>query len=86
MTITPAPIVAASEPLPERVYTLDEAAALLEKRLLYTVDEVAALLSLSRPSLYELMNSGRLRSVKVLRCRRIPAEALEDFLRGLADD
>jgi excisionase family DNA binding protein len=71
MSTTPAPVAPASDARAKR---------------LYTVDEVSALLSLSRPTLYELMNSGRLRSVKVLRCRRIPAEALEDFLQALGDE
>ena len=41
--------------------------------LLYRVDEAAAALRLSRSSVYELIRSGQLRSVKHGRRRLVPA-------------
>lgn len=46
----------------------------------YTVDEAAALLSIGRVTLYELINSGELRSIKLRNCRRIPADAIDELL------
>jgi excisionase family DNA binding protein len=45
-----------------------------------SVDVAAHLLSLSRTSLYELLDAGRIRSVKVGTRRLIPSAALDDFL------
>jgi excisionase family DNA binding protein len=47
-----------------------------------SVQEAARLLALSRTSLYELLDAGRIRSVKVGSRRLIPAVALDDFLTG----
>jgi len=49
-------------------------------RLLFTVNEACEVLHLSRPVVYQLINSGELRSFKVGNARRIPAQALEDFV------
>ena len=57
----------------------------LPKRLL-TVPEVMAVLSLGRAKVYDLMRSGRLASVTVGRCRRVPIEAIEDCLALLRDE
>jgi excisionase family DNA binding protein len=48
--------------------------------LLLTVPEVCERLHLSRPVVYELINSGKLRSFKVGKARRIPARALGDYI------
>ncbi|HEX5997435.1 MAG TPA: helix-turn-helix domain-containing protein [Jiangellales bacterium] len=42
--------------------------------------EAAAMLSVSRDTVYVLLRSGRLRSVKVGRARLIPVSAIEEFL------
>ena len=47
---------------------------------LYRVPEAMALLSLSRSTLYELIRSGRLRSVTQGRRRLIPASAITDYI------
>jgi excisionase family DNA binding protein len=39
-----------------------------------------AMLSMSRCAIYELIRSGRLRSVKEGRSRRIPATAIADYV------
>ncbi len=47
---------------------------------LYDVPEAMALLRLSRSVIYEQLRSGRLRSVKQGRARRIPAAAIRDYI------
>ena len=49
-------------------------------RLLFTVNEACDVLHLSRPIVYQLINSRELRSFKVGNARRIPAQALEDYV------
>lgn len=50
----------------------------------YRVSEVAEHLELDRNTVYELVKSGELRSVRVGRHIRITASALDDFLGGSA--
>jgi excisionase family DNA binding protein len=52
-------------------------------RLLYRVSEAALVLSLSRAKVYELINSGALRSVRIDGARRIRAADLEAFVASL---
>jgi excisionase family DNA binding protein len=47
---------------------------------LYRVTEAMTLLSLSRSVIYELIRSGRLRSVTEGRARRIPASAITEYV------
>jgi excisionase family DNA binding protein len=54
-----------------------------DQRLLYKVTEAAKLLSLSRSAVYMLLATGRLKSVRVGRARRIPAAELHRFVEGL---
>ena len=51
--------------------------------LLYRVDEAATALRLSRTAIYELIRSGRLRSVKCGRRRLIPVAGVEAYLASL---
>jgi excisionase family DNA binding protein len=53
---------------------------------LLTVPEVMAVLSLGRCKVYDLIRSGRLESVKVGRDRRIPVDAIDDFIDQLRKD
>ena len=48
--------------------------------MLYGVDEAAIALSLSRSVLYELIRSGRLRTVKAGRRRLVPVAALDEYV------
>ncbi|WP_405561361.1 helix-turn-helix domain-containing protein [Streptomyces sp. NBC_01180] len=47
---------------------------------LLTVPEVMARLRLGRSTVYDLIRSRRLVSITVGRARRIPAEAVRDFI------
>ena len=53
--------------------------------VLYRVDEAATALRLSRSLLYELIRSGRLRTVKVGSRRLVPVEALAECVAMLQD-
>jgi len=55
-------------------------------RLLYSVREAAELLSIGRVKLYELVAAGRIESVRLDGSRRIPREALEEFIARLRAD
>lgn len=54
-------------------------------RVLLTPEEAAERLALSRTTIYELIRSGELRSVKVGRARRIPVAALGQYVTSLFD-
>lgn len=58
----------------------------LPERQLYRVSEAMILLSLSRSVTYELIRSGRLRSVTEGRTRLIPAAAINDYVRLLTTE
>ncbi|MFV2098024.1 helix-turn-helix domain-containing protein [Micromonospora sp. LOL_014] len=49
-------------------------------KALYKVSEAMVILSLSRTIIYELIRSGRLRSVREGRARLIPAGAIADYV------
>jgi excisionase family DNA binding protein len=50
------------------------------RRLLLTVCEAAQLLGIGRSLLYELLADGQVESIRVGRLRRIPADALADYI------
>jgi excisionase family DNA binding protein len=50
------------------------------QRLLLTVTEAAQQLGIGRSLLYELLADGQVESIHVGRLRRIPIEALADFI------
>jgi len=47
---------------------------------LYRVTDAVRVLNLSRSAVFELLRSGRLRSVKQGRTRLIPAAAIRDYI------
>lgn len=51
--------------------------------VLYRVDEAAEALRLSRSSIYELIRSGQLRTVKHGTRRLVPVEALGEFIDAI---
>ena len=57
----------------------------MQKRLL-TVSEAAHVMGVSRSLLYQRVLSGEIASFKIGRARRIPVEAIDEFIaRELAD-
>jgi excisionase family DNA binding protein len=52
----------------------------VDDKALYRVPEAARRLSLSRSRVYELINSGRLRSVREGRTRLVPASAIAEYV------
>ena len=53
------------------------------EKLLLKPEEAAELLSIGRSKVYELIGTGELASVRIGTSRRIPADALADFVREL---
>ncbi len=53
------------------------------EKLLLTTSEAAEVLSISRSKLYELIGQGRLSTVRIDTSRRVPAEALVEFIQHL---
>lgn len=49
--------------------------------LLFTPAQAAAALSLGQTKVYELLATGALKSVKIGTARRIPREALHEFVQ-----
>ena len=56
------------------------------RRVLYRVGEAVILLGLSRSQLYELIRSGRLRTVTEGRVRLIPAKAIDEYVSLLTSE
>jgi excisionase family DNA binding protein len=54
-----------------------------DSQLLFTPEHAGAKLDMGRTSVYALMASGELQSVKIGRSRRIPAAALEAYVAKL---
>lgn len=52
----------------------------LDDLQLYEVRDAMRMLRLSKTVIYELIRSGRLRSVKQGRARRIPAAAIREYI------
>lgn len=52
-------------------------------KLLLTVRDAAEMLSISRAKLYELLAGGVIESVKLEGSRRIPREALDEYIERL---
>jgi excisionase family DNA binding protein len=54
-------------------------------KLLVTPEEAATILSLGRSTVYELMATKELESVRIKSCRRIPVSVLERFVQSLLE-
>ena len=52
---------------------------------LFTIDEAAARLRVSRWSVYNLIRSGQLRTIKIGRRRIVPIDALTECLEHLKE-
>lgn len=53
-----------------------------DQRRAYQINKAVAAYRLSRSTIYKLMNTGKLRSVKVGRRRLIPVESIEALIAG----
>jgi excisionase family DNA binding protein len=51
--------------------------------LLLTAEQAAASLAICRTKVYELLRNGELESVQIGASRRIPADALAEYVEGL---
>lgn len=54
-------------------------------QLLYTVEDAARRYDIGRTQMYALIGSGEVASVRIGRLRRVPAQALEEYVRRLAE-
>ncbi|MGS0685535.1 helix-turn-helix domain-containing protein [Nakamurella sp. GG22] len=54
-------------------------------KLLLTAVEAAEQLAVSRTKIYELMAAGTLRSIHIGRLRRVPVDALREFIDQSAE-
>jgi excisionase family DNA binding protein len=57
-----------------------EAAGVTVAPVVYRVEEAARALRISRDGIYELIRSGRLRTIKVGSRRLVPLTALDEFV------
>ncbi|WTR28182.1 helix-turn-helix domain-containing protein [Streptomyces canus] len=55
-------------------------------RILYPVNEVAQQLGVGLTTAKALIKSGELRSVKIGRARRVPADALHEYVQRLQEE
>ncbi len=55
----------------------------MPEQLLYSVEDAIEATQLGRTTLFNLMASGEIPSVKIGRRRMIPAQALRDYVAGL---
>ncbi len=56
------------------------------ERQLLTPEEVADVLHIGRTRVYELLYSGEIRSVKIGRLRRIPVDAVHQYIASLSEE
>lgn len=57
-----------------------------DRRTLYRVGDLVTRWSIGRSKIYELLDSGAIKSVKIGACRRVTATAVEEFEAILAQD
>ncbi len=55
-------------------------------KFLYDLRQAASVLSVGRSKLYELMNDGAIKSVKIGNRRLIPAEGIEAYVSRLIEE
>ena len=55
------------------------------EQLLFTAEDAAEVLAVGRTTVYELMRTQRLETVRIGRCRRIPATALRSYVESLTE-
>ena len=60
-----------------------ERPAAATKKLLYSVEEAADMLGIGRTYMFHLLATGEISSLKIGRCRKIPSDALESYVRRI---
>jgi len=55
------------------------------RRVLVTTEEAAQLLGIGRTLMFELIRSGAVASVRIGRLRRVPVDALDQYVRSLRE-
>ncbi len=55
-------------------------------RVLLTPEEVAEALHVGRCTVYDLIRTNQLQSFKIGKLRRIPVDAVHEFVKRMADD
>lgn len=55
-------------------------------RVLLSVEEAAQRLTISRTRTYALIKAGEIESLRIGRLRRVPANAIDDYVQRLVDD
>jgi excisionase family DNA binding protein len=55
----------------------------MENQLSYTLDEAVKLTGIGKTRLYEELNAGRLKAVKIGRRTLVPHKSLQEWLQGL---
>lgn len=67
-------------------YSLTGKVSPMDQRIAYRPEEVAKVCGLGRTTVFELIKSGELESVKVGRARLVPAAAITRWLAGAATE
>jgi excisionase family DNA binding protein len=55
-----------------------------QDRMLLRPEEVARSLAIGRTAVFELIRTGELRSVKIGKSRRVPVDAVTEYVSGLS--
>lgn len=77
----------ATETGPDDDHPRDTGPRGVDVALVLSVEQAAAALGIGRTFMYGLVRTGAVESVKIGRLRRVPADALREFVRSLrADD
>lgn len=72
--------------MPHNAETEPRGGELMVVKQLYRVEEVAEILSMGRSTVFDLIRSGRLASVKEGAMRRVTEDAIRDYVRKLAEE
>ncbi|WP_328646720.1 helix-turn-helix domain-containing protein [Amycolatopsis sp. NBC_00348] len=63
-----------------------ETASTEHEPLLVRVEEAARLLCIGRTRVYDLINSGELKSVKIFGARRVPRTSIDSYVTALMQE
>jgi len=66
------------------IIAIDQSPPPTTARVLLSVEAAAQQLSIGRTSMFALIKAGEIETVRIGRLRRIPSDALNDYVRRLA--